>query len=109
MAAKILVSYPGSLSTESVESKKKGVADALGVCPEDVILFLGGTTATVIDLPDALTKAREKADKEAADAAAKAKADQEKAELEAIKASTPTPVLPEAHAKAHGGHHNAGK
>lgn len=91
MAAKILVNYHGSLSNESLEVKRQEIADKLCVCCEDVI-FIPGVAVSVVDLPDELTKAREKADKDAAAAAEKARKDQEKAELDAIKASTPAPV-----------------
>lgn len=87
MATKILVNYPGSLSVAGVEEKKKSVADALCVCPEDVII-LPGLSVSVVDIPDELAKERVKADKAAAAEQEKAKKEQEAAEIEAIKAQT---------------------
>lgn len=85
MAKKILVNYSGSMSNQGLEDKKKSVADQLGVCPEDVI-FLPGLSVSVVDLPDELTKAREKADKDAEAEREKAQEEQQEAELAAIKA-----------------------
>lgn len=59
----------------------KRVADSLGVLAEDVVLLPTGTTASVIDVPGDLTKAREK--KDAHDAAEKEKAEKEQAKAEA--------------------------
>lgn len=85
MAKKIVVNFTGSLTNEALASKKQSVADALGVCAEDVIL-LPGLSVSVVELPDELTAARAKADKEAAAKVEKAKKDAEAAELEAVKA-----------------------
>lgn len=89
MAKKILVNYPGSLTADAVESKKKAVADALGVCCDDVILF-PSLAVSVVDVPDELTSAREKADKEAE----KAKKEQEAAEAAKAAAGTTQPATP---------------
>ncbi len=88
MATKILVSYPGGLSREAVVSNKQTIADALCVCPEDIVLLQGGLVVSVVDVPDGMTKAREKADKEAEAEAEKAAEEQQAAELEAIRKQT---------------------
>lgn len=83
MATKIVVNYPGSLSAASLDAKKQSVADALGVCPEDVVC-LPGLSVSVVDVPDAMTKAREKADRQAAKEQEQAEADaQRRAEEDA--------------------------
>ncbi len=87
MAAKILVNYPGALTKEALESKRQDIADKLCVCCEDVV-FVTGATVSVVDLPDELTAAREKADKEAAAEAEKAAKEQAKIEADAIKAES---------------------
>lgn len=72
---KVVVSHDGKLSEPQVAAKKKAVADALGVCPEDVVL-LPGVTVSVVEVPASLAAARDRADraaeKEAAAAEAKA-------------------------------------
>lgn len=88
MAKKILVDYPGNLTDDTIASKRKKVADALGVCCDDVIIF-SNLGVSIVDVPDDLVKAREKADKEAADAAEKAAK-----EAEAAAAGTATPAAP---------------
>ncbi len=99
MSAKIIVNYPGSLTDDQIVTRKQKVADALGIMPEDVVLF-PGLSIDVVEVPDALTAKREKADREAKAAAEKAaheqaqaeKAAAEKAAAEAKKAAPPEPV-----------------
>ncbi len=79
MAAKIIVNYPGAHPTVKNDAMRQRVADALGVCPEDVVM-LPEVTLSVVEVPTDLTAAREKADKDAA--AAQAAADKEKAKAE---------------------------
>lgn len=77
MACKIFVNHPGSLSIEGVAALQKKVADHLGVCCEDVVV-MPGITLSVVEVPDAMTAAREKADKHAAAEAVKAQKELEK-------------------------------
>jgi len=78
MAAKILISADHNLSREGVLEARQRVADALGVCLEDVVLC-AGLSVQVVEVPDSLVKEREKADAEAAK-------EKEKAEKERLKA-----------------------
>ncbi len=78
MACKVFVNHPGSLMDEARVALQKKVADHLGVCPEDVVV-LPGITLSVVEVPDALCAAREKADKAAAKESAEKAAAEEKA------------------------------
>jgi len=61
MATKIFVSYSGSvLSSEKSKLIQKQIADALCVCPEDVLVLPDVSGVSVVDVPDTMTKAREK-------------------------------------------------
>ncbi len=98
MSAKVFVNYDGSMSQDKVDSVKCKVADALGICSEDVVL-LPGVTLTVVEVPDALAAKRKTADKKAADekaAAEKAEADKAAADKKASESHAHTPV-PVAH------------
>ncbi len=130
MAAKVFVNYEGGLATGQAEKICQKVADALGICPEDVVLLPGHTLA-VVEVPEELTTRRVKADKEAekqaekdakaqeeADKAAKAREDakakeEAKVKAEAAKAeedarAKPEPKVEPAKAAHHGTHHGKG-
>jgi len=91
MTSKIFVSCAGSLSKDVAASKKQAIADALGVCCEDIILVPDGMVVSVLDIPDSMIQGYQKADKEAATEAEKVQKAQEAADLEAIKAQQPEP------------------
>lgn len=103
---KVIVSYAGSLHSEQIEAKKKTVADALGVCCEDVVL-LPGLTVSVVEVPAAMVTAREKEDKDAEKAKAAAEKEAAKAEAEGAKFLAAEPAKapePTTHGTAHHGH-----
>ncbi len=77
---KVILSLPSSVAADAIDAKKKALADQLGILPEDVILLTGGASVALVDVPDALTKARDKADKEAAKAAEQAEKEKAAAE-----------------------------
>lgn len=83
MACKIFVNHPGSMSSESVVALQKRIADHLHVCPEDVVV-MPGLTLSVVEVPEEMNAAREKADKQAAkEEAERVKAEEEAAEKQA--------------------------
>jgi hypothetical protein len=103
MATKVFVNHPGSLNDEAHVNKQREIADKLGILPEDVIL-MPGLTLSVVEVPDEMVAAREKADRKAAkeeeervqaeeEAAAKQAKAQAKAEREAAKHGA-TPAEP---------------
>ncbi len=96
MSVKILASYSGSNSAEKIATVKQTIADALGICCEDVIILPGVMSLSAVEVPDALVKARAHADAEAAKAAKAAEAEALKAEAKAAKAEAAAEVT-EAH------------
>ncbi len=97
MATKFLASYGGSNSAEKIATVKQTIADALGVCPEDVIILPGVSSLSAVEVPDAMCAARKKADAQAAKAA-------EAEKVEAEKAAAASEVPPEHHETHHKGH-----
>lgn len=100
MSQKIIVSFPRSLPDDTVAARKKSLATTLGVCCEDIVCLMDGVAVAVVDIPDAMQKAREKADKEAEKEAEKAKKEAEAAEAEAAKAAADA-TKTENHARGH--------
>lgn len=61
MAAKIFVNYGDTvLSSEKSKAISQRIADALCVCPEDVLVLGGVQSISVVDVPDSMTKAYKK-------------------------------------------------
>lgn len=85
MACKIFVNHPGSLSTEGVVALQQKIADHLCICHEDVVV-MPGITLSVVEVPDAMTAAREKADKKAEAEAEKVRKEAEAAAEKQAKA-----------------------
>jgi hypothetical protein len=81
MSVKVLISRDGPIEKSGVLAERQKVADALCVPLEDV-LFIQGTTVQVVDVPDALTKEREKLDAAAEKLAKEKAAEDEKAARE---------------------------
>lgn len=103
MATKVFVNYSGNaLGAEQTKSIQKRIADALCICPEDIIVLGDVQSISVVEVPAEMTKAREKQDaelkakeekeaKELADHEAKiAKQAKEVKEKEAKEAAGPT-------------------
>ena len=100
MATKIFVNHPGSLTDAARDGLVKSVADHLGVCCEDVVV-MPGITLSVVEVPDEMCAAREKADKHAAAEAEKARKEAEaQAEREAKAAEKAAAEQAKAEAKA---------
>lgn len=68
MPHKVIVNYPGPHPKEKMELMRQRMADALGICSEDVVC-LPDVTVTVVEVPESMVKTREKADKAEAKAA----------------------------------------
>lgn len=76
--AKIIVSTPTSVTDDKRKKIACKVAGLLGVLEDDVLVVSEGLTVSIMEVPDAMTKAR--ADKDAKD-----KAEKEKAEAENVR------------------------
>ncbi len=96
MATKIFVTLKdGPANDAKSESVKRRVADALGICCEDVVVLNGVTALNVVDVPDALKAARVEADRKAAEESKAAEEAAAKAEAEAAeKAKTEAAAAP---------------
>lgn len=87
MATKIFVTLAdGPANDAKSDAIKHRVADALGICCEDVVVLNGIVGLNVVEVPAAMTAAREKADKQAAHEAEVAAKEAAKAEEAAAKA-----------------------
>jgi hypothetical protein len=86
---KILLSLPAAQAGDALEARRKAVADALGICAEDVIFLPAGASVSVLEVPADLAARREKMDKEEAEKKAKEEAEKKAEEEEKARTAAP--------------------
>ena len=69
---KVIVTIDHAAADEKRAAIAKVIADKLGVLLDDVLVVPPGVSVSIVDIPDELTKAREKKDAPAAPAAPRA-------------------------------------